>query len=82
MLTDFRKPLAHSARWREPGTVRDSNGCDALRDRRLLARGAMLTAVKLKGDADTVAALVGGLLGSQRTPIQVHAELSWNRARC
>jgi ADP-ribosylglycohydrolase len=42
----------------------------------------MLTAVKLKGDADTVAALVGGLLGSQRTPIQVHAELSWNRARC
>jgi ADP-ribosylglycohydrolase len=38
---------------------------------------ALLAAVRLGGDTDTVAALVGGLLGSQRSPDEVREELSW-----
>lgn len=38
----------------------------------------LLAAVQLGGDTDTVAALVGGLLGCQRSPDEVRAELSWS----
>ena len=38
---------------------------------------AILGAVRLGGDTDTVAALVGGLLGCQRSPAAVRAELPW-----
>jgi len=40
---------------------------------------AMLTAVDLGGDTDTVAALAGGILGCGLTPDQVRAELTWSR---
>ncbi|MBL7495543.1 ADP-ribosylglycohydrolase family protein [Frankia sp. CNm7] len=40
---------------------------------------AMLTAVGLGGDTDTVAALVGGILARGRTSDQICAELTWNR---
>lgn len=42
-------------------------------------RGALVSAVQLGGDTDTVAALTGGLLGCQLTPGQVRAELPWHR---
>jgi ADP-ribosyl-[dinitrogen reductase] hydrolase len=37
------------------------------------------SAVQLGGDPDTVAALVGGLMGSKLTAEQVRAELPWHR---
>jgi ADP-ribosylglycohydrolase len=40
---------------------------------------AMLTAVALGGDTDTVAALVGGILGCGRTPDEIRAELAWSK---
>jgi ADP-ribosylglycohydrolase/tetratricopeptide (TPR) repeat protein len=43
-------------------------------------RQAQVNAVQLHGDTDTVAALVGGLLGSQLTVEQVRAELPWHQA--
>jgi len=42
------------------------------------AREGILAAVRLGGDADTVAALVGGLLGARMTPAQVCATLPWS----
>jgi len=38
---------------------------------------ALLAAVRLGGDTDTVAALVGGLLGCQRSPATVRQEIPW-----
>jgi ADP-ribosylglycohydrolase len=43
-------------------------------------RGGLVRAVQLGGDTDTVAALVGGLLGAKLTVDQVHAELPWHQA--
>src|SRR5438270_8670377 len=43
-------------------------------------RGGLVSAVQLGGDTDTVAALVGGLLGAKLTVEQVHAELPWHQA--
>jgi ADP-ribosyl-[dinitrogen reductase] hydrolase len=40
-------------------------------------REALLSAVRLGGDTDTVAALVGGLAGARRTADQIRAELPW-----
>jgi len=42
-------------------------------------RGGLVSAVRLGGDTDTVAALVGGLLGCGLTPAQVRAELPWHQ---
>jgi ADP-ribosyl-[dinitrogen reductase] hydrolase len=42
-------------------------------------RSGVVSAVQLGGDTDTVAALVGGLMGCQLTAEQVHAELPWHR---
>jgi ADP-ribosyl-[dinitrogen reductase] hydrolase len=42
-------------------------------------RDGLVSAVQLGGDTDTVAALVGGLLGCRLTPEQVRAELPWHR---
>ena len=39
--------------------------------------GAVLAAVRLGGDTDTVAALVGGLVGCRLQPEDVRRELSW-----
>jgi ADP-ribosylglycohydrolase len=39
---------------------------------------AMLTAVGLGGDTDTVAALAGGIVGSRLTSDQVRTELTWS----
>jgi ADP-ribosylglycohydrolase/tetratricopeptide (TPR) repeat protein len=39
---------------------------------------ALLAAVRLGGDTDTVAALVGGLLGCRQTPADVHEQLPWS----
>ncbi|WP_170147659.1 ADP-ribosylglycohydrolase family protein [Micromonospora phaseoli] len=41
-------------------------------------RGGLLAAVRLGGDVDTVAALVGGLLGARLTAAQVRAQLPWS----
>jgi ADP-ribosyl-[dinitrogen reductase] hydrolase len=41
-------------------------------------RDGLVSAVQLGGDTDTVAALVGGLLGCRLTAKQVRAELSWH----
>jgi ADP-ribosylglycohydrolase len=41
-------------------------------------RSGLVSAVQLGGDTDTVAALVGGLMGCRLTPEQVRAELSWH----
>jgi ADP-ribosyl-[dinitrogen reductase] hydrolase len=41
---------------------------------------ALIRAVRLGGDTDTVAALVGGLLGCRLTPDEVRKELAWHRA--
>jgi ADP-ribosylglycohydrolase len=41
-------------------------------------RGGLVSAVQLGGDTDTVAALVGGLLGAKLTVEQVHDELPWH----
>ena len=38
-----------------------------------------MSAVQLGGDTDTVAALVGGLLGAKLTVDQVHGELPWHQ---
>ena len=38
-----------------------------------------MNAVQLGGDTDTVAALVGGLLGGKLTAEQVRAELPWHQ---
>jgi ADP-ribosylglycohydrolase len=43
-------------------------------------RDGLVSAVQLGGDTDTVAALVGGLLGCRLTAEQVRAELPWYRA--
>ncbi|HEX8008289.1 MAG TPA: ADP-ribosylglycohydrolase family protein [Trebonia sp.] len=40
-------------------------------------RGALVSAVQLGGDTDTVAALAGGLMGGKLTAEQVRAELPW-----
>jgi ADP-ribosylglycohydrolase/tetratricopeptide (TPR) repeat protein len=42
-------------------------------------RGGLVYAVQLGGDTDTVAALVGGLMGCKLTAEQVRAELPWHR---
>ena len=43
-------------------------------------RDGLVAAVQLGGDTDTVAALVGGLMGGKLTAEQVRAELPWHRA--
>ncbi len=42
-------------------------------------RSGLGSAVQLGGDTDTVAALVGGLMGGKLTAEQVRAELPWHR---
>ena len=42
-------------------------------------RSGLVNAVQLGGDTDTVAALVGGLLGGKLTAEQVRAELPWHQ---
>ncbi len=42
-------------------------------------RGGLVGAVQLGGDTDTVAALVGGLMGGKLTAEQVRAELPWHQ---
>jgi ADP-ribosylglycohydrolase/tetratricopeptide (TPR) repeat protein len=42
-------------------------------------RGGLVRAVQFGGDTDTVAALVGGLLGAKLTVEQVHGELPWHQ---
>jgi ADP-ribosylglycohydrolase len=42
-------------------------------------RGGLMSAIQLGGDTDTVAALVGGLLGCRMTAEKVRAELPWHR---
>jgi ADP-ribosylglycohydrolase len=42
-------------------------------------RGGLVSAVQLGGDTDTVAALVGGLLGCNLTVEQVRADLPWHQ---
>jgi ADP-ribosylglycohydrolase len=42
-------------------------------------RSGLVHAVQLGGDTDTVAALVGGLMGGKLTTEQVRAELPWHR---
>ena len=42
-------------------------------------RGGLVSAVQLGGDTDTVAALVGGLIGGKLTAGQVRAELPWHQ---
>ena len=42
-------------------------------------RDGLVSAVQLGGDTDTVAALVGGLLGCRLTTEQLQAELPWRR---
>jgi ADP-ribosylglycohydrolase len=42
-------------------------------------RSGLMNAVQLGGDTDTVAALVGGLMGCKLTAEQVRAELPWHR---
>src|SRR5438270_2017409 len=42
-------------------------------------RDGLVNAVQLGGDTDTVAALVGGLLGCRLTAEQVRADLPWQR---
>jgi ADP-ribosylglycohydrolase/tetratricopeptide (TPR) repeat protein len=42
-------------------------------------RSGLVSAVQLGGDTDTVAALVGGLMGGKLTAGQVRAELPWHR---
>ena len=42
-------------------------------------RSGLVSAVQLGGDTDTVAALVGGLIGSKLTAEQVRAELRWHQ---
>jgi ADP-ribosylglycohydrolase len=43
-------------------------------------RDALVMAVRLGGDTDTVAALTGGLAGARHTPDQVTAALPWSAA--
>jgi ADP-ribosyl-[dinitrogen reductase] hydrolase len=42
-------------------------------------RDGLVSAVQLGGDTDTVAALVGGLMGGKLTTEQVRAELPWHQ---
>ena len=42
-------------------------------------RSGLVSAVQLGGDTDTVAALVGGLMGCKLTAGQVRAELPWHQ---
>ena len=42
-------------------------------------RSGLVSAVQLGGDTDTVAALVGGLMGGKLTAEQVRAELPWHQ---
>ena len=42
-------------------------------------RSGLVSAVQLGGDTDTVAALVGGLMGSKLTAEQVRAALPWHQ---
>jgi ADP-ribosylglycohydrolase len=42
-------------------------------------RSGLISAVQLGGDTDTVAALVGGLMGCKLTAEQVRAELPWHQ---
>ena len=42
-------------------------------------RDGLVSAVQLGGDTDTVAALVGGLMGCKLTAGQVRAELPWHQ---
>ena len=42
-------------------------------------RNGLVSAVQLGGDTDTVAALVGGLMGGKLTAEQVRAELPWHQ---
>ena len=42
-------------------------------------RNGLVSAVQLGGDTDTVAALVGGLMGGKLTAGQVRAELPWHQ---
>jgi ADP-ribosylglycohydrolase len=42
-------------------------------------RSGLVNAVQLGGDTDTVAALVGGLMGCNLTIEQVHADLPWHQ---
>jgi ADP-ribosylglycohydrolase len=42
-------------------------------------RSGLVSTVQLGGDTDTVAALVGGLMGGKLTAEQVRAELPWHQ---
>jgi ADP-ribosylglycohydrolase len=42
-------------------------------------RRGLVSAVQLGGDTDTVAALVGGMIGCRLTAGQVGAELPWHQ---
>ena len=49
-----------------------------VRDTGHALRSGLVAAVQLGGDTDTVAALVGGLMGCKLTAEQVRAELPWH----
>ena len=42
-------------------------------------RDGLVNAVQLGGDTDTVAALVGGLMGGNLTAEQIRADLPWHQ---
>ena len=50
-----------------------------MRPRATSLRSALVSAVQLGGDTDTVAALAGGLMGCKLTAGQIHAELPWHQ---
>ena len=79
MLTQVSARNVGTARQRhQPGSVRDGGRSAVVRDPGHVPARGLVSAVQLGGDTDTVAALVGGLMGCKLTAEQVRAELPWH----
>jgi ADP-ribosylglycohydrolase/tetratricopeptide (TPR) repeat protein len=71
--------------WEPPANGISLNPCETVTavlwcaSRAPSLRDGLVSAVQLSGDTDTVAALVGGLMGCKLTAEQVRAELPWHR---
>jgi ADP-ribosylglycohydrolase len=71
--------MGSARQWHRPGPYETVAAALSCATRATSLRGGLMGAVQLGGDTDTVAALVGGLMGCKLTAEQVRAELPWHR---
>jgi ADP-ribosyl-[dinitrogen reductase] hydrolase len=83
-FAEMLTPQVSAGTWEPPATAsartrtRRWPQCCGARPRPRPCAAGLVSAVQLGGDIDTVAALVGGLMGGKLTAGQVRAELPWH----